>query len=225
MSGTVRLLGAANKVRTGTMGTVVAGYALFDVIPIAVIVVGLTAWFERPQILVVVTAVALIVINVACCRWLQRHWDGWIAGNCKRIDAKLEKMCKGSMMKHPSRGSREARTGGSRSPRRSSTCTQTAGHQSVRSSERLTHDRTERTAGRPNVARTIARSSPSDRDSAHRTTRGRRPLSTLQHACACDATARGYAMKYFLDPPACRRESFCLSNLGGCSSSLMPMNG
>jgi hypothetical protein len=49
------------------------------VIPIAMIVVGLTAWFERPQIPFVIAAVALIATNVACCRWLQRHWDCWIA--------------------------------------------------------------------------------------------------------------------------------------------------
>lgn len=40
--------GAAGKVRTGLIGTLVAGYALFDVIPIAVVVIALTAWFEHP---------------------------------------------------------------------------------------------------------------------------------------------------------------------------------
>jgi uncharacterized membrane protein (Fun14 family) len=93
--------GVANTVRTGAIGTLVAGYALFDVIPIAVIVVGLTAWFERPLVLFAITAVALIVLNVACCRWLQRHWDTWIEGNGKRIEAKLDKMRKGRVMKHP----------------------------------------------------------------------------------------------------------------------------
>ena len=93
--------GVAGKVRTGAVGAAVAGYALFDVIPIALIVVGLTAWFERPAILFVITAIALLVINVACCRWLQRHWDTWIADNGKRVETKLEKMRVSRMMKHP----------------------------------------------------------------------------------------------------------------------------
>jgi uncharacterized membrane protein (Fun14 family) len=93
----------ADKVRTGTIGALVAGYALFDVIPIAVIVVGLTAWFEHPLMLFLITGVALIVINVASCRWLQRHWDSWIAGNGERIEAKLEKMRASRVMKHPGR--------------------------------------------------------------------------------------------------------------------------
>ena len=91
----------AAKVRSGAIGTLVAGYALFDVIPIAVIVIALTAWFERPQILFLIVALVLIVINVACCRWLQRHWDAWITGNGERIEAKLDKMRKSSVMKHP----------------------------------------------------------------------------------------------------------------------------
>jgi len=88
-------------VRTGTVGALVAGYALFDVIPIAIVVVGLTAWVEHPLVLFLFTAVALLVINVASCRWLQRHWDAWIAGNGARIEAKLEKMRQSRVMKHP----------------------------------------------------------------------------------------------------------------------------
>lgn len=93
--------GVADKVRTATVGSVIAGYALFDVIPIAVIVVVLTAWFERPLVLFLITAVALVVINVACCRWVQRHWDTWIAGNGSRIEAKLQTMRASRVMKHP----------------------------------------------------------------------------------------------------------------------------
>lgn len=92
--------GESYKVRSGTVGALVAGYAFFDVVPIAVVVVGLTAWFERPLILFVITAIALIVINVACCRWLQSH-ESWISGNGERVEAKLDKMRKSRLMKHP----------------------------------------------------------------------------------------------------------------------------
>ena len=74
---------------------------MFDVIPIAVIVIVLTAWFERPFILFVVTAVGLVVLNVACCEWLQRHWESWVAGSGKRVEAKLQKMRESRVMRHP----------------------------------------------------------------------------------------------------------------------------
>ena len=63
--------------------------------------VGLTAWFERPLILFVITAIALAVINIACCRWVQRYWESWIAGNGERIEAKLGNMRRSRVMKHP----------------------------------------------------------------------------------------------------------------------------
>jgi hypothetical protein len=91
----------AGKARTGLIGTLIAFYAFFDVIPIAVVVIALTAWFERPLILFGITAVALLVINIASCAWVQRHWDAWVAGNGKRVENRLEKMRKSRLMKHP----------------------------------------------------------------------------------------------------------------------------
>ena len=41
------------------------------------------------------------MINVASCRWLQRHWESWIAGNGERVEAKLEKMRASRVMRHP----------------------------------------------------------------------------------------------------------------------------
>jgi len=91
----------SGTVRTGAVGTLIAGYALFDVIPIAVIVIGLTALVERPPVLFVVTAVGLIILNVACCRWLQRHWNAWVAGDGARVEGKLEKLRASRVMRHP----------------------------------------------------------------------------------------------------------------------------
>jgi hypothetical protein len=93
--------GVAGKARSGAIGTLIAGYAIFDVVPIAVVVVALTAWFENPPILFVVVAIALMVLNVACCRWVQAHWESWIAGNGGRTEAKLDKMRRSRVMKHP----------------------------------------------------------------------------------------------------------------------------
>lgn len=93
--------GGSGKVRIGAVGTLIAAYAVFDVIPIAVVVIGLTAWFERPPILFGITAVALTILNVACCRWLQRHWNTWITGDGNRVEEKLEKLRQSRVMRHP----------------------------------------------------------------------------------------------------------------------------
>jgi hypothetical protein len=47
------------------------------------------------------SAVALIVINIVSCRWLQRYWDAWIATSGKRVEAKLEQLRKVVVMRHP----------------------------------------------------------------------------------------------------------------------------
>jgi hypothetical protein len=51
--------------------------------------------------LFVIVAAALIVINVACCRWLQRHWAAWIAEKGARVEAKLESMRQSRVMRYP----------------------------------------------------------------------------------------------------------------------------
>ena len=83
------------------MGTLIAGYALFDVLPIAIVVIVLTAWVEHPLILFVITAVGLVGINVCSCNWVQRHWEAWIAGKGRGAEAKLEKMRGSKVMRHP----------------------------------------------------------------------------------------------------------------------------
>ena len=74
--------GSSKKIRTGTVGALVAGYALFDVIPIAVIVIGLTAWFSSVRRFCSRSLPSVSSsVNIACCRWLQRHWASWISGS------------------------------------------------------------------------------------------------------------------------------------------------
>jgi len=43
----------------------------------------------------------LTLLNVACCSWIERQWGGWIAGNAKRLEAKLHKMHKSRALRHP----------------------------------------------------------------------------------------------------------------------------
>ena len=48
-----------------------------------------------------VAAVVLTLINGACCRWVERQWDAWIAGNAKRMETALAKRRKSRLMRHP----------------------------------------------------------------------------------------------------------------------------
>jgi hypothetical protein len=60
----------------------------------------LAAWIN-PLIVFAVAAGVLTFINFGCCRWVDGHWDGWMAGNGKRLDRKLEKWRSNRVMKHP----------------------------------------------------------------------------------------------------------------------------
>ena len=53
----------------------------------------LAAWLN-PLIVFAAAAGLLTLLNIACCNWIQRRWESWIAGNAKRLEARLEKMRK-----------------------------------------------------------------------------------------------------------------------------------
>ena len=69
--------------------------------PFVVIGVAVLAAWLNPLIVLVVAAAVLTFINLGCCNWIDRHWDGWMARYGKRIEKKLEKMRKGRVMRHP----------------------------------------------------------------------------------------------------------------------------
>jgi hypothetical protein len=43
----------------------------------------------------------LTTINGGRCRWVERQWDAWIAGNAKRMEATLAKRRNSRLMRHP----------------------------------------------------------------------------------------------------------------------------
>jgi hypothetical protein len=92
--------GVGKAARTGIVGTVVAAVAFFDGVFIGAPIAVFAAAFSASLVYVVATAVVIGLV-IACCRWLDRRWDDWFAGNGKRIETALERMRTSSLMRHP----------------------------------------------------------------------------------------------------------------------------
>ena len=74
---------------------------MFDAPAFLVLIVVLAALFN-PLWVFLGAVVVITVINIGCCGWLDRAWDDRIeAGHAKQVEAKLERMRKSSLMKHP----------------------------------------------------------------------------------------------------------------------------
>lgn len=84
------------------MGTLVLAYWLLDGIVFGIPVVLLAAWLNALVVFIVAAAV-LVPINIVSCRWIDRHWDGWMASHGKRVESKLQKIRKGRIMSHPAK--------------------------------------------------------------------------------------------------------------------------
>lgn len=85
--------------RQTLVGAGVVVWAFLDPL-IGIILVVLAAWL-RPWVVFLVAAVVLTIINTALCSWLDRSWDPFVAGPGKKLEARLEKMRRGRMMRHP----------------------------------------------------------------------------------------------------------------------------
>jgi hypothetical protein len=84
----------------GLIGAAVGAYAFLDDLFLAPIVVALAVWFPWYLTLAVAASVFTFV-NIACCNWLQRSWESWIRGHGAKLEAKLEKMRRGRLLKYP----------------------------------------------------------------------------------------------------------------------------
>ena len=91
---------ALARVANGAIGALVGVYAFLDDLLLGPILVAVTVWV--PWYLVFgVAACALTFINIACCNWMQRSWDEWIRGYGAKLEARLEKIRRGRLLKHP----------------------------------------------------------------------------------------------------------------------------
>lgn len=91
--------GASSGARTGLIATFVVLWWLGDAV-VGIAVMLLAAW-GRPLIVFVVAAAVYALINIACCTWINRHWDRWMAKAGKRVETKVQKMRSSRLMKHP----------------------------------------------------------------------------------------------------------------------------
>jgi hypothetical protein len=91
---------ALTRVANGAIGALVGVYAFLDDLLLGPVLVAMTVWvpwyFEFA-----IAAGALTFINIVCCNWLQRSWDDWIRGYGAKLKARLEKLRRGRVLRHP----------------------------------------------------------------------------------------------------------------------------
>ncbi len=89
-----------SAVRTGVVGTIVAGVAFFDGVclglPIALLAASL-----RPALVYPLAVLAVFGLAVGCCTWLDRRWDDWLSGHGSRMEKRLESMRGSRLMRRP----------------------------------------------------------------------------------------------------------------------------
>jgi hypothetical protein len=92
------------KGRNALIGTIVAAYAIFDFDDPVMLAVLVAAVFLNPLFVFVGAVFLILAFNLWACRWIDREWDGWAAGERgQKIEAKLAKMRTGRFMSHPVR--------------------------------------------------------------------------------------------------------------------------
>jgi hypothetical protein len=93
---------ARGRVAGTVIGAGVGVYAFLDDLFLGPILVGVTVWL--PWYLTFgVAAAVLTSVNIACCAWMQRSWESWIHGHGARLEARLEKLRRVRVLKHPLR--------------------------------------------------------------------------------------------------------------------------
>ena len=63
--------------------------------------IALLAATSRPVPVYCSAVIAVILLVIACCRWVDRRWDEWFSGKGRRIEARLEGMRANRLMRHP----------------------------------------------------------------------------------------------------------------------------
>ena len=90
----------ARAARSGVVSTIVAAFAFFDSVFVGMPIALLAASFGTPLVFVL-TTVAVVLLVIGCCSWIDRRWDDWFSGNGTRIETRLETMRASRLMAHP----------------------------------------------------------------------------------------------------------------------------
>lgn len=88
------------RLANGLIGTAVGVYAFLDDLILGPVVVALAVWLPWYVTFTLTTAV-LIMVNIACCNWLQKRWESWIQGYGAKLEARLERIRRGRLLRHP----------------------------------------------------------------------------------------------------------------------------
>jgi hypothetical protein len=86
--------------RSAVVGTIVMALAFFDGVFLGAPIAVLTAAF-KPVPVYCGAVIGVILLVIACCRWVDRRWDVWFSGNGRRIETRLESMRASRLMRHP----------------------------------------------------------------------------------------------------------------------------
>jgi hypothetical protein len=89
-----------SAVRTGIVGTVVAGVGFFDGVFVGAPVALLAATL-RPALVYPFAVLAVFGVAVGCCTWLDRRWDDWLSGHGSRMEKRLASMRDSRLMRRP----------------------------------------------------------------------------------------------------------------------------
>jgi hypothetical protein len=69
----------------------IAVYAVFDTLIVGLPTLVLSARYDSLRVFAI-AALAVVVLNVACCTWIDDHWGEWVAGSGARVENRLQKM-------------------------------------------------------------------------------------------------------------------------------------
>lgn len=87
--------------RNALIGSFVGAYAIFDSLVLVAVIVVLVLRFDPLGVYLGSIAV-ITALNLACCRWLDHHWDSWVAGgHARRLEPRLAKLRESSAMRRP----------------------------------------------------------------------------------------------------------------------------
>ena len=82
------------------IGAIVGAFAFFDGVFLGAPIAVLAASF-RPSLVYLVGTIGVIFLVVACCSWVDRRWDEWVAGNGGRFETRLSTMRASRLLRHP----------------------------------------------------------------------------------------------------------------------------
>jgi hypothetical protein len=87
-------------VRSAVAGTIVMAFAFFDGVFIGAPIAVLSATLG-PVPVYCAAVIGVVILVIACCRWVDRRWDLWLTGSGRRIETRLDSMRASRLMRHP----------------------------------------------------------------------------------------------------------------------------